>query len=801
MSSLLQLLNFLEIRGPISTMSNKQMDSKQYRLLKRRQSRQIRSETNDPALNKEGILDVSSFLKSRKFEITELEKAQLNSKFASSTRTFQSLPRTLRRRTASHNVKRIPKRLRKRAIREMSSDTGVTQMKRTMKGRELYRAKMASSLLRLAARAQLNKQLPNDKNLSMGKLKIRQRLATLKKQLREAKEGHFIPMNNTIGSYDNSMANGLAPQPLGKMKYIKRQRQYVWLNSHVWHAKRAHMIKRWGWQIPLKPTQKCFRAAHRSFNVDGAMAWDKSYVGTCVLQSDNESSVKHIVGKLINDDATKKVINHSAVSQKLCYDEDGAVLGEVTILSFRSDEGSRVVIRAHPAIYEKVFNALLKIKTEDVEVIDNRYSIGSIELTGPISLNALATILKPWDPKSAESQLFGKLCTAASLPDKTVFTFQAQDPRLANRCKPRPPQKDSSILDIIIDMKTTKANINPTVITNLLTSSGRTASYEGQMSLKQVAREKNKPAEERTKGNGFPVIIYRLNDVWTLLLPWYWTLPVWHCLLHIAHMRLGGIKQSHQYNFEKGQLFFPVDFPFTAAGDVENKFSADVKRGKWSKKPVSKRVNYEKLHLHKEDCARGELGDPFGCDWRYLQALRIGLTQVKSETNTRTSEWENFQRKIVELHDVYSFIEDVKQGKTKSSDLPIKLCKDQNVTYPSSVMSELPIVPVEIETLERGNAQDNARLYAIPPEALTDWMASLNERDVQGLRVHKNLEVPHSKYLIGFLSSATYNLSSGKNTGVGCVDAVWAQKKEKYVLVRNVGTDHARVATWKSIDI
>lgn len=37
------------------------------------------------------------------------------------SRTFQSLPRHLRRRAASHNPKRVPKRLRSRAAAEVSS--------------------------------------------------------------------------------------------------------------------------------------------------------------------------------------------------------------------------------------------------------------------------------------------------------------------------------------------------------------------------------------------------------------------------------------------------------------------------------------------------------------------------------------------------------------------------------------------------------------------------------------------------------------------------------------------------------
>ena len=41
------------------------------------------------------------------------------SKKALSSRAFQQVPKDMRRRTASHNVKRVPKRLRARAAKEV----------------------------------------------------------------------------------------------------------------------------------------------------------------------------------------------------------------------------------------------------------------------------------------------------------------------------------------------------------------------------------------------------------------------------------------------------------------------------------------------------------------------------------------------------------------------------------------------------------------------------------------------------------------------------------------------------------
>ena len=82
-------------------------------------ARTILAQTSDKALNKNGDLDVSAFVKAREFEIKAMETSMGKSKASLSTRAFQQVPKDLRRRTASHNVKRVPKRLRARATKEV----------------------------------------------------------------------------------------------------------------------------------------------------------------------------------------------------------------------------------------------------------------------------------------------------------------------------------------------------------------------------------------------------------------------------------------------------------------------------------------------------------------------------------------------------------------------------------------------------------------------------------------------------------------------------------------------------------
>lgn len=89
-------------------------------------ARVISTQTTGKAFSKGGI-DVDKFVRAREYEIKALEESLKRSKQALNARAFQSVPRDLRRRTASHNAKRVPKRLRERAIKEVSRSVSLTR--------------------------------------------------------------------------------------------------------------------------------------------------------------------------------------------------------------------------------------------------------------------------------------------------------------------------------------------------------------------------------------------------------------------------------------------------------------------------------------------------------------------------------------------------------------------------------------------------------------------------------------------------------------------------------------------------
>ncbi|XP_060819727.1 ribonucleases P/MRP protein subunit POP1 [Bombus pascuorum] len=63
-------------------------------------------------------------------------------------------------------------------------------------------------------------------------------------------------------------------------EYKRRQRNKIWLETHIWHAKRFHMIEKWGYRIASYANDKCFKANYRAV-AKHCLMQDISYY-TCI---------------------------------------------------------------------------------------------------------------------------------------------------------------------------------------------------------------------------------------------------------------------------------------------------------------------------------------------------------------------------------------------------------------------------------------------------------------------------------------------------------------------------------------
>lgn len=720
-------------------------------------SRQIRSEINDPAF-KDGVLDVPAFINSRKYEIDQLEKSQLKSKHASSTRVFQSLPRKLRRRAASHNVKRIPKRLRNRAIREMKSSGQEVNAGKKLSSREVYRLKMSRNLLRLVGKLNARKIIPTEDLMNKN---VRGIIKSLKKQLLETETSTARPLNNSYGLYDNTGIGERAPALVSKVKYLKRQKNFKWILTHIWHAKRFHMLKRHGWNIPYKPTQKCFRLTHRSVFRDGATVFDTSFEG-CIIASGERKLLEDTLTGLTGSMGGARTILNGSLFHNGDISVSGEIVGVGIVYAYKHQEKHHAYMQVSPGAFEAVWTHL---QQQNLQLQDCSTSLGSIHLVGPNSLGALSRVLR--QPHDKEWRQAGSL-SSSSLPSQSVISLLIEDPRYFRKARSAVTVSDEDCVDLILNISRGKFR-DQSIMTQLFTAEGREQSYKGQMSIKDINNKRGKLKEPQgniSEGVGrVPVLLLVDKRGVNLICPWFWTSPIWYKLVAIPRVYPGGLLQRYQIEFENKRIFFPNDYPFSTLGAIENEMIGLENRKKWSRRPKSKRVNYDNVVVLKSDLEkwniRGEICDWENCDWFFLAFLECaksvwgaGLESLQSLAGDLEKEKQFLARFAAEKKNTVKEMLELASEIKKSSNFSEKFI---GLTETSTTVKVTPV----ILRLDSGKVKDNARIYS-----------------------YHGAKEPSILDLRGFVTSASFNLSEGECYAIGCVVG---NKDEKFSL-RNIGS-------------
>ena len=711
---------------------------------------------SDAAL-KDGELNVQSFLNARGFELNALDESMRRTRVSNSTRAFQRVPITLRRRAAAHNYKRVPKRLQKRARREMIQDNTPVVNSKTRK----------STSTRSRLRAETAKKLGL--------------LAQKKKRRKLEKAGIDKDTISVRAARPKIRRNVLNEPPITATKFRKRQLEKTWLPTHLWHTKRARMTDPkeplWRFAIPLTPTAKCYRPTHRMQWEKGAIAWDMSYMSTIGL-SGSLHSIRNILKalglaneNLWNDKASrwrngamhwtctlsrgKQAASHIIGPAMIVWNPENKADGPEPPKTFR-----QLFIRVHPSAFLETFDELTRLvkkQTPRAYVEDLRHEIGSIEITGPDSTESLLGILKPYVTKShakePHASRFEQLTgcrDAASLPPGALLAFSVMDPRLRYPpVKGSPTKADLEVLGNFHEI--------PTIPFNLF---DRDARFKASRlpSQKALNRRKGKEApgarlEPSTADPPIPVILLasrhptnpQAPGTWTLMLPWKCVLPVWYNLMYYplssgGNPRFGGLDEIRQLAFERGLPWFPGDFPGTDAGKSWELSQRLVRQNKWERRPRGKRTNYETLDLGAG--RKGEVGVGWNCDWEYL----LGLKDANERRESQVGDCDAMEVDQDPANSGAQVREKKRTGKAPENPL-------ENVTYlPRSAFkshlspkSQPPppasLIMVHIKLLGRGTPTTCARIYRLPPG---DVSSTYNKPALLVSRQAEVLATPHA---------------------------------------------------------
>ncbi|KAJ1193257.1 hypothetical protein NDU88_002558 [Pleurodeles waltl] len=170
-----------------------------------------------------------------------------------------------------------------------------------------------------------------------------------------------------------------------QQEFNRRQLKNIWLETHIWHAKRFHMVKKWGYCLGDRPTMKSYRACFRAMTTH-CLLQDLSYY-CCLELVGKEEELLNSLAQLCSSETGPTF----AATQHLSGKREGSlvlykkekypqeVIGPVTFIwkpkdiPASSSECRQLWIWAHPALKQDVLGELQAVCdcTENTETMDS----------------------------------------------------------------------------------------------------------------------------------------------------------------------------------------------------------------------------------------------------------------------------------------------------------------------------------------------------------------------------------------------------------------------------------------------
>ncbi|PVU96466.1 hypothetical protein BB559_002380 [Furculomyces boomerangus] len=559
-------------------------------------------------------IDVEKFVETRAYEITAMQQALESSKKMNNARAFQTLPRHLRRRAASHNVKRVPFRLRAKTILEQQKSA-------------------------------MNKSPAASKKAEEKEQPIKNR--------RHRRKGSVLVK-----------------------EYTRRQQGKRWLETHIWHTKRMRMKEKWGIMIAETPNDKSHRAIYKALHK--AIIHDTSYTKTVEIKGPYLDIVKLFSGICISErDLTSKMYTNGThiIPLILCKKDIRKVIGPANGIwqnflendNSKSDDmvvdsqSSSFYLRFHPGMNEQVMfqlgDQLRVMALQDVvSVCDKSLKIMSVDIYGAKATELLQSVLEfspnknQNDSGSKKTSISEKIWNclrnvsdSKSVPEGLVLQLESIDPRLKFPQKmkskksnvPKTPDAIKNHEDMVnkeygdtIEHLNNYFGMAPQDIqTNGVWSTGYckqlldSKKSEGELnSRRQNLLIPGTKLEYTKEDISIPIILVRRGPShiigssheqlpfsrdcisgWTFICPSGFVLDFWKSFV-FAGGRAIGLREHAMLCFESLIPYFPECWALT---ESYNEYFFGSKDGKtlgqlqteydrWKKKPASKKENYMK---------------------------------------------------------------------------------------------------------------------------------------------------------------------------------------------------------------
>ncbi|KAI8366103.1 NUC188 domain-containing protein [Radiomyces spectabilis] len=722
----------------------------------------------------------SSVASARLREIIGLQSSIRKASFALNTLSFQSLPRGLRRRAASHNVKRLPLRLRDKARQEFSKTPPAPKKRVRITRKRKPKSLVQEFLRRQSKKRWLETHMWHTKRMKMVdiwgyRLARRPNIKSARTMYRSFK--HLTVLRDT-SFYGVLQVNGL----MHDIKLVFDSLTDISVPSIG--SARYHRGQRMG--------HTCL---YEQYGYPSRFICPVSYLWRPVKSADDTQMLW-------------LWIHPSSFSQAL-------------------------------QIIENAVSNLENRLVKEVQVVDQRDNLLRFELSGPRSTALLQSVLAPVEESqhaqaagmtSSNGQLWRNiknLRSSGSLPPGVVIGLTVQDPRIRfpQKVPPRsnhiPPADAVRINNILQNWP------NDVAQSDIWDERTRTKLYEEKTTehtlnerRKQVPLLGLKP-EFTPDDNQVPILLIQkggcdnesresnsvtaanteYTEGWIIILPRGWGLPFWKSLV-FAGARVAGFDDDRAMLFESGRPCFPFDYPGNQAFDDMWKQYKDEAEAAWKRKPPAHRINYEKL----------DFKSPFAPDFASLVSKETSdMMDVDTACNQEHSKTpSNFW--LLQGSSMISKAlasETIEEAQSALASFIRKQCDKRKVPNSDDTFSlHNALIKVSVQNVGSGKPIANALIYAIEEQSIYEQYVKeesskasnqLNDEPV------KSTSDSLSCTAIGCLTNGGYSLMSACGSGIGActvagvhrlrqLDERYHREEKMLVLVRNPNTTECKLA-------
>ncbi|XP_050422061.1 ribonucleases P/MRP protein subunit POP1 [Adelges cooleyi] len=198
--------------------------------------------------------------------------------------------------------------------------------------------------------------------------KMRRRVmsTTVKRMPRNLRAAHKKSIDKQVNKHVRRRKDHRRKPKSKKLDYIRRQKNGTWLETHVWFAKRFHMVVKDGYKLPKSSHDKTYRACFRAIG-SHCLVQDISYISCLELKGPFnqllEGLMHHVSQECGRTFKAKCYENGTREGTVFMYRNDTYPFGAIGRVSFIWDTNSSQQIRtlwmwSDPSIYKELADEL-----------------------------------------------------------------------------------------------------------------------------------------------------------------------------------------------------------------------------------------------------------------------------------------------------------------------------------------------------------------------------------------------------------------------------------------------------------